>query len=191
MPSTRNCCGVSVASRSAKSCFRGLPGFLRRQRGRRIGGRHEDLAVHDAADGVGEFGLRRFRNEAADPAIHRLGDDARILEAGDDDDRKAGIARADTQHAFEPFDRRHGEIDQREIEARPALDMRHRLFDRGCLDHFRLGIGGAHGAFERLAKKRMIVDDQKAVHRSFRPCHPEGRIPGRPHGRSPQGRRSD
>ena len=127
---------------------------------------NEDLAVHHAANGVGQFGLfRGFRHETADPAIHGLGNNTWILEAGDDDDRKAGKAGAHPQHAFEALDRGHGEIDQRQIEILPALDMRHRFLDRGGFDDLRVRIGRAHGALERLAEERMIVDDEETVHR--------------------------
>ena len=71
--STRNCCGVSVASRLTISARSALSSSAGR---RVIVFGHIDRALHDRADGAGQIALaHRLRDEAGRAVGQRLGDD--------------------------------------------------------------------------------------------------------------------
>ena len=71
------------------------------------------------------------------------------------------ISRPQLQQTFEAVDARHVQIEQRHIERLFAREHLDRLIDRPRFDRVDVGVCHLHSAVQRIAKQRVVVDDQE------------------------------
>jgi len=133
--------------------------------------RRRGVAQH-TLDRLRQLTLRRRLGQIAGGAQRqRLADDVLILLARHDSDGQARIGLAQAQEAGEAGRIRQREVEQREVDALPGRQDMQGIPDRHRFEDPRLRQGQPHRIAERLAKQRMIVDDQEAGHGAFPTLH--------------------
>ena len=131
--------------------------------------RQIDRAVEHFLDRLGEFVLRgRLGDEAGDANGQQVAYDARVLVARHHHDREVRMGRTHAHEAGQAGGAGQEEVEQAKVDIALAAKHAQGFVDRGGFEDFAFRTLLPHGAFQRLAKERMVVDDQNASHHGVR-----------------------
>src|SRR5581483_1637519 len=95
--------------------------------------------------------------------VHAAADDSGIIVGRDDDDRHAGILRAQVKQARKPAYARHREVKQDEIHVTLLVEQLDHFVERSGLGNFGMRENARHRLPQRAAEQRMIISYDKAI----------------------------